>query len=214
MPKQTLVFDSKSDLSIKNGLLSIVREGKEEVFRAFEDIQTIIIDHHSVSVTIPLLNKLSENQIAVVFCNEKHYPQSLLMDFTNWEGVAANCYWKRLMGNSFIRDRYGEEPNNLLNYGYALLRSSMSRALMDSGLMPTLGVFHRSYYDSFPLADDIMEPYRPYVDRKVCELFVKGKRGVDKEVKVEMLELFYTSLKRDVLTKTTASLVNYNVPQN
>lgn len=80
MSKQTLVFDSPSMLSIKNGLLSIVREGKEEVLKAFEDIQTILIDHHSVSLTIPLLNRLSEEQIAVVFCNERHFPQSMLMD--------------------------------------------------------------------------------------------------------------------------------------
>lgn len=80
MPKQTLIFDSPSELSIKNGLLSIVREGKEEVLRVFEDIQTIMIDHHSVAMTIPLLNRLSEEQITVIFCNEKHYPQSMLMD--------------------------------------------------------------------------------------------------------------------------------------
>lgn len=79
---------------------------------------------------------------------------------------------------------------------------------MDSGLMPTLGVFHRNYYDSFPLADDIMEPYRPFVDRKVCELFECGKKDVDKEVKMALVQLFYAELKRDVLTKTTASLVN------
>ena len=270
MPKQTLVFESASELSIKNGLLSIVREGEDEVLRSFEDIQTILIDHHSVSLTIPLLNRLSENQISVVFCNEKHYPQSMLMDLeanslqtkyfrkqveaslpwkkqiwkqvveakiknqsellnglfqcgdvlqkyysnvksgdsTNREGVAANYYWKRLLGKNFVRDRYGVEPNNLLNYGYALLKSAMARALMDSGLMPTLGVFHRNYYDSFPLADDIMEPYRPFVDRRVYQLYMSGKKEVDREVKMALLELFYASLKRDVLTKTTASLVN------
>lgn len=270
MSKQTLVFDSPSMLSIKNGLLSVVREGKEEVLKAFEDIQTILIDHHSVSLTIPLLNRLSEEQIAVVFCNERHFPQSMLMDLetnslqtkyyrkqieaslpmkkqiwkqvveakirnqsrllnelfqcgdvlqkyyanvksgdsTNREGVAANCYWKKLLGKDFIRDRFGYEPNNLLNYGYALLRSAMARALMDSGLMPTLGVFHRNYFNSFPLADDIMEPYRPFVDRKVMELYLAGKKEVDKEFKLAMLSLYYDDLKRDVLTKTTASLVN------
>ncbi len=270
MSKQTLVFDSPSMLSIKNGLLSIVREEKEEVLKAFEDIQTILIDHHSVSLTIPLLNKLSEEQIAVVFCNERHFPQSMLMDLetnslqtkyyrkqieaslpmkkqiwkqvveakirnqsrllnelfqcgdvlqkyyanvksgdsTNREGVAANCYWRKLLGKDFIRDRFGYEPNNLLNYGYALLRSAMARALMDSGLMPTLGVFHRNYFNSFPLADDIMEPYRPFVDRKVMELYLAGKKEVDKEFKLAMLSLYYDDLKRDVLTKTTASLVN------
>ena len=80
MSKQTLVFDSPSVLSVKNGLLSIVREEREEVLKAFEDIQTILIDHHSVSLTIPLLNRLSEEQITVVFCNERHFPQSILMD--------------------------------------------------------------------------------------------------------------------------------------
>ncbi len=270
MSKQTLVFDSPSVLSVKNGLLSIVREGREEVLKAFEDIQTILIDHHSVSLTIPLLNRLSEEQITVVFCNERHFPQSMLMDLetnslqtkyyrkqveaslpmkkqiwkqvveakirnqsrllnelfqcgdvlqkyydnvksgdsTNREGIAANCYWKKLLGKDFIRDRFGYEPNNLLNYGYALLRSAMARALMDSGLMPTLGVFHRNYFNSFPLADDMMEPYRPFVDRKVLELYLAGKREVDREFKVAMLGLFYMELKRDVLTKTTASLVN------
>jgi CRISPR-associated protein Cas1 len=74
--------------------------------------------------------------------------------------------------------------------------------------MPTLGVFHRNYFNSFPLADDIMEPYRPFVDRMVCEYYQLGKTEVDKQFKVEMLELFYSDLKRDVLTKTTASLVN------
>ena len=270
MSKQTLVFDSPSVLSVKNGLLSIVREEREEVLKAFEDIQTILIDHHSVSLTIPLLNRLSEEQITVVFCNERHFPQSMLMDLetnslqtkyyrkqveaslpmkkqiwkqvveakirnqsrllnelfqcgdvlqkyydnvksgdsTNREGIAANCYWKKLLGKDFIRDRFGYEPNNLLNYGYALLRSAMARALMDSGLMPTLGVFHRNYFNSFPLADDMMEPYRPFVDRKVLELYLAGKREVDREFKVAMLGLFYMELKRDVLTKTTASLVN------
>ena len=270
MSKQTLVFDSPSVLSIKNGLLSIVREGKEEVLRSFEDIQTIMIDHHSVSLTIPLLNRLSEEQVTVIFCNERHFPQSILMDLetnslqtkyyrkqveaslplkkqiwkqvveakirnqsklldelfhcgdvlqkyyvnvksgdsTNREGVAANGYWKRLLGKEFIRDRFGYEPNNLFNYGYALLRSAMARALMDSGLMPTLGVFHRNYFNSFPLADDIMEPYRPFVDRKVMELYLSGKKEVDKEFKVAMLSLYYGDLKCDVLTKTTASLVN------
>jgi CRISPR-associated protein Cas1 len=96
----------------------------------------------------------------------------------------------------------------MLNYGYALLRSAMARSLMDSGLMPTLGVFHRNYFNSFPLADDIMEPYRPFVDRKVYEYYQSGKTEVDKQFKVGMLELFYSDLKRDVLTKTTASLVN------
>lgn len=139
---------------------------------------------------------------------QKYYSNVKSGDTTNREGVAANYYWKYLMGKGFVRDRYGMEPNNLLNYGYALLRSAMARALMDSGLMPTIGIFHRNYYDSFPLADDMMEPYRPFVDRKVYQLYMSGKKEVDKGVKMELLELCYSSLKRDVLTKTTSSLVS------
>ena len=138
----------------------------------------------------------------------KYYANVRSGDSSNREGIAANCYWKKLMGKCFIRDRFGKEPNNMLNYGYALLRSAMARALMDSGLMPTVGVFHRNYYNSFPLADDVMEPYRPYVDKRVYELYMDGKKEVDKEVKIKLLELFYSDLKRDVLTKTTVSLVN------
>ena len=74
--------------------------------------------------------------------------------------------------------------------GYALLRSAMARALIDSGLMPTLGVFHRNYFNSFPLADDMMEPYRPFVDRKVMEFYSAGKKEIDKEFKVAVLGLF------------------------
>lgn len=84
-------------------------------------------------------------------------------DSTNMEGIAAQYYWKQLFEN-FSREREGESPNNLLNFGYAVLRSIVARALVSSGLNPTLGIFHRNKYNAYCLADDIMEPYRPYVD--------------------------------------------------
>lgn len=90
-------------------------------------------------------------------------------DSGNEEGAAAATYWRRLMGENFTRDRFGDAPNALLNYGYAILRAAVARALAGSGLHPTFGIFHRNQYNSFCLADDIMEPYRPFVDRLVMD---------------------------------------------
>ena len=73
------------------------------------------------------------------------------------------------MGSKFKRERFGEAPNAMLNYGYAILRAGTARALAGSGLHPTLGIHHKNQYNSFCLADDIMEPYRPYVDQLVID---------------------------------------------
>lgn len=96
-------------------------------------------------------------------------------DSTNCEAQAANYYWKNLFPEflNFKRFREGEPPNNLLNYGYAILRAIVARSLVGSGLLPTLGIFHRNQYNAYCLADDMMEPYRPYVDKVVCDI-VRG----------------------------------------
>lgn len=93
-------------------------------------------------------------------------------DSENNEAKAASYYWKALFppAIAFRRDRYGMPPNNLLNYGYAILRAVVARCLVGSGLLPTLGIFHRNQYNAYCLADDIMEPYRPFVDKLVCTL--------------------------------------------
>lgn len=92
-------------------------------------------------------------------------------DPDNYEGRAAAFYWgslfEGLTANDFVRGRYEKEPNNLLNYGYAVLRAVVARSLVGSGLLPTLGIHHHNRYNAFCLADDIMEPYRPFVDRVV-----------------------------------------------
>ncbi len=97
-------------------------------------------------------------------------------DSDNLEGRAAAFYWPNLFGHidGFRRDRGGIAPNNLLNYGYAVLRAVVARALVGSGLLPTLGIHHRNRYNAYCLADDIMEPYRPYVDRVVADLADEG----------------------------------------
>jgi CRISP-associated protein Cas1 len=93
-------------------------------------------------------------------------------DPENVEGRASYYYWENLFPASlgFRRKRDGDPPNNLLNYGYSILRAITARSLVGSGLMPTLGIHHRNRYNAFCLADDIMEPYRPYVDQVVLQI--------------------------------------------
>jgi len=90
-------------------------------------------------------------------------------DADNHEATAAAYYWSNLFPPAwlFYRKRDGTPPNNLLNYGYAILRATVARSIVGSGLLPTLGIFHRNRYNAYCLADDIMEPYRPFVDRIV-----------------------------------------------
>ena len=97
-------------------------------------------------------------------------------DSDNLEGRAAAYYWKNIFPQlpGFTRDREGEMPNNLLNYGYAVVRAVVARALVASGLLPTLGIHHHNRYNAFCLADDIMEPYRPYVDELVINIMRSG----------------------------------------
>jgi len=112
-------------------------------------------------------------------------------DPDNYEGRAAAWYWKTIFDFEFKRGRFGEPPNNLLNYGYALLRAVVARSLVASGMLPALGIHHRNKYDAYCLADDIMEPYRPYVDWKVLTLIELN--GFDGEltttVKRQLLEI-------------------------
>ena len=92
-------------------------------------------------------------------------------DAKNHEARAAVFYWKVIFGEEdFLRDPDGLSPNNLLNYGYAILRAIAARAIVSSGMLPTLGIFHKNKYNAFCLADDIMEPYRVYVDKIVCDI--------------------------------------------
>lgn len=241
MPKQTLVFESPVQLSVQNSMLKIAYKDNPDnvTLRAIKDIAIILIDNHSASLTTPLIGKLAEQNVAVVFCNERHMPSSMLMnldantlqekyfrlqldaplplkkqmwknvveakiknqalhlkslgkkhdrllkyatgvlsgDSSNREGLAAQYYWRELFGKEFIRDRFGEHPNDFLNYGYTLLRAATARALMASGLLPSLGIFHRNYYDAFPLADDIMEPYRPFIDQIAYKLHVAKRKS-------------------------------------
>lgn len=93
-------------------------------------------------------------------------------DSDNCEATAAVYYWQTIFRHvqGFVRHREGPPPNNLLNYGYAILRGTMARSIVGAGLLPTLGIFHKNRYNAFCLADDLMEPYRPYVDELVYRM--------------------------------------------
>lgn len=143
-------------------------------------------------------------------------------DIDNREGLAARVYWNYLFGRYFKRERDGSPPNSLLNYGYSILRAAATRALLGSGLLPNIGIFHKSRYNAFPLADDIMEPYRPYVDEIVFNLYQKGQCELDKESKAMILRLLSCDVKighvirplQIALTFTTSSLVRYYAGEN
>jgi len=114
-------------------------------------------------------------------------------DSENLEARAAAFYWRNVFPEleDFNRDRYGAAPNNLLNYGYAILRAVIARALVGSGLLPTMGIHHHNRYNAYCLADDIMEPYRPYVDKLVYEIMAEGNLcpQLTREIKARMLSI-------------------------
>jgi CRISPR-associated protein Cas1 len=119
-------------------------------------------------------------------------------DPDNFEGRAAAYYWKNLFPEKleFIRDRFGMPPNNLLNYAYAILRAIIARGLVSSGLLPTLGIHHHNKYNAYCLADDIMEPYRPYVDDMIATFVEDG----------EDFEELTPSIKKQLLTIATITI--------
>lgn len=115
-------------------------------------------------------------------------------DPDNMEARGAAHYWRHLFPPelNFFRHRTGPPPNDLLNYGYAILRAVVARSLVGSGLLPTLGIFHRNKYNAYCLADDIMEPYRPWVDELVFALVIKdgaGHDGLTPQIKGRLLQL-------------------------
>jgi CRISPR-associated protein Cas1 len=172
-----------------------------------------------IEATIPLKKQLWQQTISAKINNQAtllNWQKVPINNMRNWstevksgdadnhEAMAAAYYWKHLFrftalsdddGNTtnFRRERYGDPPNNILNYGYAILRAIVARSLVASGLLPTLGIFHKNQYNAYCLADDIMEPYRPFVDRIVLDIVkMNGK----------FLELGPT-MKRTLLTIPT-----------
>ena len=278
MVKRTLSFSRPYILSLKNCQMVIKMKDDPDFIRTVpvEDIGFVLLENQQISITIPLLNALADNNVAVILCTDKMMPNAMFLnldsnsvqgeryrdqinaseplkknlwkqtveakirnqaalldkldkdgsqlkpywqnvksgDADNREGVAAKIYWDALFGDDFMRYRTGGSPNEMLNYGYTILRAAVSRSLMGSGLFPALGIYHRNRYNAFPLADDIMEPYRPYVDEIVFDLYANGETELNKDVKAELLKLLYVDTVFDKVTRpldvglsvTTASL--------
>ncbi len=280
MIKQTLFFSTPVRLSLKNCQLVVSwKDSDETVTRPIEDLGCVVLENQMISITLPLLNELVKNNVAVILCDGKQMPTAMLQgldanatqaeslkyqlaatepmkkqawkqiveskiknqaavlssvgkngdalkpfytnvksgDADNREGLAAREYWKMLLGKGFRRERNGMSPNDLLNYGYSILRAATARALLGSGLLPNLGLFHKSRYNAFPLADDVMEPYRSYVDQIVYSLHCEGDTDLNKDSKSAILRLLSCDVKigkvqrplQIALTMTTASLVKY-----
>ena len=268
MIKKTLYFGNPTYLSLRSEQLVIklpeVEKGdlpgsfKQEATRTIpiEDIGVVVLDHKQITLTQGVIEKLLENNCALITCGSNRMPVGLMLplcgnttqnerfrsqlnislplqkqlwqqtvqykirnqasvlggmrgtivknmqawvkevksgDPDNLEARAAAYYWRNLFPEipDFTRDRGGCPPNNLLNYGYAILRAVVARSLVISGLLPTLGIHHHNRYNAYCLADDIMEPSRPYVDELVVKIV---DRGVDcseltKEIKSQLLTI-------------------------
>jgi CRISPR-associated protein Cas1 len=138
-----------------------------------------------------LLERLTKNK------NQFEYLASKVLsgDTSNMEGVAAAHYWKYFPfpnqdKDGIKRERFGDYPNNFLNYGYAILRAATARSLSGSGLLNTLGIHHKSKYNAFALADDIMEPFRPIVDEKVFQIMERyDEQDLNTLIKSELLQI-------------------------
>lgn len=279
MIKQTLMFTSPVSLALRDQQIVITfKDNKDTVTRPIEDIGFVVVENPQVSISVPLLNELADNNVSVIFCDKKQMPRTMLMtlegnttqqesykfqmeasapikknvwkqlveckirnqalllntlgkngdalkpyymnvksgDTDNREGAAAREYWSRMFYDGFKREREGAPPNNLLNYGYTILRAAVARALIGSGLYPAFGVFHRNRYNAFPLADDVMEPYRPFVDEIVYHLYYDGAVSeLDSQSKGKLLRVLFSDVKMGKVTRplenalslTTASLL-------
>ena len=187
-----------------------------------------------IEASLPLRKQLWQQTVKAkienqAFCLQKNTPKSHAPihvmardvksgDPDNYEAQAAVYYWKNIFTDKpdFIRAQEGPTPNNLLNYGYAILRAIIARALVGSGLLPVYGIHHHNRYNAFCLADDIMEPYRPFVDNLVIDVMerMEIKEDLTTEIKREMLAIpvidVMINSKRSPLmvaaAQTTASL--------
>ena len=264
MLKRSLVFSSPANLSLKDRqiVISLKESPEDKITAPIEDIGVVIIDNPAVSITIPLLNDLADNNVIVIIFNSKGVPSSTLLSFgtnhyqgeilqsqiditeplkkglwkqiveskiknqaallnklgkggdklkpyynnvksgdtDNREGIAARIYFQELFGKDFVRERNQEGINVLLNYGYTILRAATARAVVGSGLFQGIGLHHHNRSNSFPLADDLIEPYRPFVDEAVYQLLSNNCIELSKNVKAKLISVLYA----DVFFKRTS----------
>lgn len=286
MIKKTLYFGNPAYLSLKLEQLVIKTQKQEDDGESLtktipiEDIGVVVLDHRQITITQGVMEKLLENNCAVITCDSRHLPVGLLLslvgntvqnerfrsqidsslplrkqlwqqtiqakianqaavleystsrrhgnmlawvshvksgDSDNVEARAATYYWKTIFPErpDFLRGQFEDEPNGLFNYGYAVLRAVVARSLVMSGLLPTLGIHHHNRYNAYCLADDIMEPYRPYVDRLVLDIIAEdGTLSLTQSAKLRLLSIPVLDVEIDghtsplmvAVSTTTASL--------
>lgn len=286
MIKKTLYFGNPAYLSLRLEQLVIKTQKQEDDGESLtktipiEDIGVVVLDHRQITITQGVMEKLLENNCAVITCDSRHLPVGLLLplvgntvqnerfrsqidsslplrkqlwqqtiqakianqaavleystsrrhgnmlawvsqvksgDSDNVEARAATYYWKTVFPErpDFLRGQFEDDPNGLFNYGYAVLRAVVARSLVMSGLLPTLGIHHHNRYNAYCLADDIMEPYRPYVDRLILDIITgDGTLSLTQSAKLRLLSIPVLDVEIDghtsplmvAVSTTTASL--------
>lgn len=286
MIKKTLYFGNPAYLSLRLEQLVIKTQKQEDDGESLtrtipiEDVGVVVLDHRQITITQGVMEKLLENNCAVITCDSRHLPVGLLLplvgntvqnerfrsqidsslplrkqlwqqtiqakianqaavleystsrrhgnmlawvsqvksgDSDNVEARAATYYWKTVFPErpDFLRGQFEDDPNGLFNYGYAVLRAVVARSLVMSGLLPTLGIHHHNRYNAYCLADDIMEPYRPYVDRLVLDIIAEdGTLSLTQSAKLRLLSIPVLDVEIDghtsplmvAVSTTTASL--------
>lgn len=253
MSFRTVVITRQSKISYKNRFLVVKQEIDEKLIHLSE-IDTIIVDSISVSISAYLLKELADNKINIIFCDEKHNPfgelvpyysrhntskkikeqiswkqkdkdilwknivinkitnQALLLkkvhsdkhdlvlsyinevvngDKTNREGHAAKVYFNALFGNNFTRNK-DDVINAALNYGYAVLLSTINKEIINNGYLTQLGIHHKNEFNQFNLTCDIMEPFRIIIDSFV---YYNKDREFDTNYKLDIVNIFNNSYK-------------------
>lgn len=253
MSFRTVVITRQSKISYKNRFL-VVKQENDEKYIHLSEIDTIIVDSISVSISAYLLKELADNKINIIFCDEKHNPfgevvpyyskhntskmikeqikwkvsdkdkvwaeivknkimnQALLLkktkspkyklilsyidevvdgDKTNREGHAAKVYFNALFGNDFVRNS-DDSINVALNYGYAILLSTINKEIINNGYLTQLGIHHKNEFNEFNLTCDLMEPFRIVIDNFV---YYNQERKFDTEYKLDIVNILNGTFK-------------------
>lgn len=253
MSFRTVVITKQSKISYKNRFLVVKQEDNEKYIHLSE-IDTVIVDSISVSISSYLLKELADNKINIIFCDEKHNPfgelvpyyskhntskmikeqikwkqsekdklwaeivknkimnQALLLkkiksskyklvlsyvnevvdgDKTNREGHAAKIYFNALYGNNFVRNQ-DDSINAALNYGYAILLSTINKEIINNGYLTQLGIHHKNEFNEFNLTCDLMEPFRVIIDNFI---YYNQERKIDTDYKLDIVNIFNSTFK-------------------
>lgn len=248
MSFRTIVISNQSKLNYKNRFL-VVKQDNDEKYVHLSEIDTIIVDSISVSISTYLLKELSDNKINIIFCDEKHNPfgelssyysshntskkilkqitwtneqkdllwqkiiknkiinQALMLnkikskkydlllsyvedvtsgDKTNREGHSAKVYFNELFGKDFVRNN-SDNINAALNYGYAILLSTVNKEIISNGYLTQLGIHHKNEFNQFNLSCDLMEPFRIIIDNFV---YFNQNRELDTQFKLDIINIF------------------------